>query len=41
MYKKLQQKTSRFKDVTALKETGLYPYFRAIESAQDTEVIIK
>ncbi|MGY0036489.1 aminotransferase class I/II-fold pyridoxal phosphate-dependent enzyme [Pedobacter sp. NJ-S-72] len=41
MPKKLQQKISQFKDASAIKEAGLYPYFRAIESAQDAEVIIE
>lgn len=40
MQKKLNQKISQFKDATLIKEQGLYPYFRAIESAQDTEVIL-
>ncbi|MEB0249480.1 MULTISPECIES: pyridoxal phosphate-dependent aminotransferase family protein [unclassified Mucilaginibacter] len=40
MQKKLHQKIAQFTDALAIKEKGLYPYFRAIESAQDTEVII-
>jgi 8-amino-7-oxononanoate synthase len=40
MRKKLQDRIAAFKDATAIKERGLYPYFRAIESGQDTEVII-
>nr|WP_068892848.1 pyridoxal phosphate-dependent aminotransferase family protein [Pedobacter panaciterrae] len=40
MRKKLQDRIAAFKDATAIKEKGLYPYFRAIESAQDTEVMI-
>jgi len=40
MRKKLQDRIAAFKDATAIKEKGLYPYFRAIESGQDTEVII-
>lgn len=40
MNKKLRQRISQFKDASAIKEAGLYPYFRAIESAQDTEVYI-
>lgn len=40
MHKKLYQKIAQFTDASAIKEKGLYPYFRAIESAQDTEVII-
>ncbi|HMI04804.1 MAG TPA: pyridoxal phosphate-dependent aminotransferase family protein [Pedobacter sp.] len=40
MRKKLQDRIAAFKDATAIKEKGLYPYFRAIESGQDTEVMI-
>jgi len=40
MRKKLGDRVAAFKDATAIKERGLYPYFRSIESAQDTEVII-
>lgn len=40
MHKKLHEKIAQFTDASAIKEQGLYPYFRAIESAQDTEVII-
>jgi 8-amino-7-oxononanoate synthase len=40
MRKNLQDRISSFTDASAIKETGLYPYFRSIESAQDTEVII-
>jgi len=40
MQKKLKQKVALFKDAAALKETGLYPYFRVIESGQGTEVIM-
>jgi len=40
MRKKLSDRVESFKDATAIKERGLYPYFRSIESAQDTEVII-
>lgn len=40
MRKKLGDRVAAFKDATAIKEKGLYPYFRSIESAQDTEVII-
>ncbi|MCZ4222941.1 serine palmitoyltransferase [Pedobacter rhodius] len=40
MRKKLQDRIAAFKDATIIKEKGLYPYFRSIESAQDTEVII-
>jgi 8-amino-7-oxononanoate synthase len=41
MRKKLGDRVAAFKDATAIKERGLYPYFRSIESAQDTEVIIE
>ncbi|WP_442587898.1 serine palmitoyltransferase [Pedobacter sp. AW31-3R] len=41
MRKKLSDRVAAFKDATAIKEKGLYPYFRSIESAQDTEVIIE
>jgi len=40
MRKKLHDRIAAFKDATAIKERGLYPYFRAIESGQDTEVVI-
>jgi 8-amino-7-oxononanoate synthase len=40
MQKKLQQKIARYKDVAEVKAKNLYPYFRVIESAQDTEVRI-
>lgn len=40
MRKKLQDRIAAFKDADAIKEKGLYPYFRAIESGQDTEVMI-
>lgn len=40
MEKALQIKVSRFKEAEQIKSLGLYPYFRAIESAQDTEVSI-
>lgn len=40
MRKKLQDRIAAFKDASAIKEKGLYPYFRSIDSAQDTEVII-
>ncbi|HUH32507.1 MAG TPA: pyridoxal phosphate-dependent aminotransferase family protein, partial [Daejeonella sp.] len=40
MRKKLQDRIASFTDASAIKEKGLYPYFRSIESAQDTEVII-
>jgi len=37
----LLDKGRDFKTVTQLRELGLYPYFRTITSAQDTEVIIE
>lgn len=40
MRKKLQDRIASFRDAIAIKEKGLYPYFRSIESAQDTEVVI-
>lgn len=40
MRKKLQDRIASFTDASAIKAKGLYPYFRSIESAQDTEVII-
>jgi len=40
MNKRLQYKIAQFTDASAIKAKGLYPYFRAIESGQDTEVII-
>ncbi|MHB8208322.1 serine palmitoyltransferase [Mucilaginibacter sp.] len=40
MVKKLQEKIAQFQDANAIREKGLYPYFRPIESGQDTEVII-
>lgn len=40
MRKKLKDRVAAFKDATLIKEKGLYPYFRSIESAQDTEVMI-
>ncbi|KEQ29650.1 2-amino-3-ketobutyrate CoA ligase [Pedobacter antarcticus 4BY] len=41
MRKKLGDRIAAFQDAIAIKEKGLYPYFRSIESAQDTEVIIE
>ncbi|HEY2582369.1 MAG TPA: pyridoxal phosphate-dependent aminotransferase family protein, partial [Mucilaginibacter sp.] len=38
--KKLQEKIAQFQDANIIREMGLYPYFRPIESGQDTEVII-
>lgn len=40
MRKNLQDRISSFTVASAIKEKGLYPYFRPIESAQDTEVMI-
>ena len=40
MVKKLQEKIAQFQDANAIREKGLYPYFRPIESGQDTEVMI-
>src|ERR1700750_3187295 len=40
MVKKLHEKIAQFKDAAMIREAGLYPYFRPIESGQDTEVII-
>jgi len=40
MRKKLQDRIASFKDAAEIKEKGLYPYFRSIESGQDTEVVI-
>jgi len=40
MHKKLGEKIAGFTDASIVREKGLYPYFRPIESGQDTEVII-
>jgi 8-amino-7-oxononanoate synthase len=40
MRNKLHNRVSEFKDSKIVKEKGLYPYFRPIESGQDTEVLI-
>src|ERR1700710_3265207 len=40
MVKKLRGKIAEFQIANMLREQGLYPYFRPIESAQDTEVYI-
>lgn len=40
MVKRLQEKIAQFQDANAIREKGLYPYFRPIESGQDTEVMI-
>ncbi len=36
----LQQKLAKYDESRQVKEMGIYPYFRKIESEQDTEVII-
>jgi 8-amino-7-oxononanoate synthase len=41
MQKELRKKIADFKEANAIREKGLYPFFRPIESAQDTEVIIE
>ena len=40
MVKKLREKVAQFQDPKIVRDLGLYPYFRPIESGQDTEVII-
>lgn len=40
MQKQLKEKIAAFKEANAIREKGLYPFFRPIESGQDTEVII-
>lgn len=40
MQKKLHQKIAQFKDADLIRSQGIYPYFRVIESAQDTEVML-
>jgi len=40
MGKKLYERIAAFKDADVIKKKGIYPYFRSIESAQDTEVTI-
>ncbi len=40
MGKKLHDKIALFKDAEMARERGVYPFFRPIESGQDTEVII-
>lgn len=40
MRKKLYDRVAAFKEANSIKEKGLYPYFRSIGSAQDTEVVI-
>ena len=36
----LLRKVWQFKDADRIRATGLYPYFRPISSAQDTEVML-
>lgn len=36
----LQQKLAQFDEPQRIKEAGIYPYFRAISSEQDTEVVM-
>src|ERR1700760_4003711 len=40
MVKKLQEKIAQFQNANMIREKGLYPYFRPIESGQDSEVMI-
>jgi len=40
MVKRLHEKIAQFQDANIIREMGLYPYFRPIESGQDTEVMI-
>jgi len=40
MQKKLYQKVSSFKDAKDIMDMGVYPYFRVIQSEQDTEVML-
>ena len=40
MGKKLHDKVAQFRDAIQIQEKGIYPYFRPIESGQDTEVMI-
>lgn len=40
MKKQLQKKVSGFIDAEGIRNMGFYPYFKPIESAQDTEVMI-
>ncbi len=40
MISKLHKRVADFKDAARARETGAYPYFRPIQSAQDTEVTI-
>jgi 8-amino-7-oxononanoate synthase len=36
----LQQKVSSFRDADLIREQNMYPYFRVIESGQETEVVL-
>lgn len=38
MDRNLQKKIAGYQEANLIKESGVYPYFRSIESAQDTEV---
>lgn len=38
MQKKLHKKIEQFQDAEVIKQAGVYPYFRVIDSGQDTEV---
>ncbi|WP_134089355.1 pyridoxal phosphate-dependent aminotransferase family protein [Olivibacter sp. XZL3] len=40
MSRNFDKRIADFKDAAVIKEKGLYPYFRPIESGQDTEVVI-
>ncbi|RYZ34170.1 MAG: pyridoxal phosphate-dependent aminotransferase family protein [Sphingobacteriales bacterium] len=40
MHKKLQQKVASFQDAEKIRQQGIYPYFRVIQSGQDTEVML-
>ncbi|HZX58881.1 MAG TPA: aminotransferase class I/II-fold pyridoxal phosphate-dependent enzyme, partial [Mucilaginibacter sp.] len=40
MGKKLHDRIALFKDAEEVRSKGVYPYFRPIESGQDTEVMI-
>lgn len=41
MIKSINDKAKAFRTSELIKELGIYPYFRAIESEQDTEVVIR
>ncbi|GAB2793552.1 aminotransferase class I/II-fold pyridoxal phosphate-dependent enzyme [Rhabdobacter roseus] len=40
MRSRLHKKVAEFKEAAQAREKGVYPYFRPIQSAQDTEVVI-